>query len=72
MKRVRIKFSSVTHALNAKNIIEKNGGRVTIGKNTSPRKNEGCGYYIIVFGNTENYISLLEQNKVSIVGIDYI
>ncbi len=72
MKRVKIKFSSVTHALNAKKIIENNGGRVTIGKNTSPKKNEGCGYYIIVFGNTEKIVRLLEMNGVNAIGMDYI
>lgn len=72
MKRAIIKFSSVTHALNAKKVIENNGGRVTIGKKTSPKKNEGCGYYIIIFGNIEKFLKLLDVNNINIVGIDYL
>ncbi len=72
MKRARIKFSSVTHALNAKNIVEKNGGRVTIGKNTNPGKNEGCGYYVIIFGDIEKYLNIIKINQIKVIGIDYI
>ena len=72
MKRARIKFSSVTHALNAKSIVEKNGGRVTIGKNTNPGKNEGCGYYVIIFGDTDKYLNIIKVNQIKVIGIDYI
>ena len=72
MKRVRVKFSSVTHALNAKEIIEKNGGRVTIRKNVNPGKNEGCGYYIVIFGETEKYLNIIKINGIKIAGYDYL
>ena len=72
MKRVKIKFSSVTHTMNAKQIIEENGGRVKVGKNTTPGKNEGCGYYLIVYGNIEKYLKLLKINNVKFIGFDYI
>lgn len=72
MKRVRVKFSSVTHALKAKEIIEKNGGRVTIRKNVNPGKNEGCGYYIVIFGDTEKYLNIIKINGIKIVGYDYL
>ena len=72
MKRVKIKFSSVTHAMTAKEIIEKNGGRVTVGKSTNPDRNEGCGYFLIVIGNTDKYLKILKLNNVKNVGFDYI
>ncbi len=72
MKRVKIKFSSVTHAMSAKDIIQKNGGRVTIGKNTNPGKNEGCGYFIIAVGDTEKFFKVLKSNNIKFVGFDYV
>ncbi|MBR5246619.1 MAG: hypothetical protein IKV25_04525 [Clostridia bacterium] len=72
MKRVKIRFSSVTHALSAKEIISKNGGRVTMGKNTNYGKNEGCGYYLIIIGDVEKYTNLIKFNKIKVVGIDYL
>ena len=64
MKRVKIKFSSVTHAMNAKDVIQKNGGRVSIGKNTNVGKNEGCGYFLVVFGETEKFLKILKKKVV--------
>ncbi len=72
MNRAKIKFSSVTHALNAKSIIEKNGGRVTIGKSTNPKNNEGCGYFIIAFGDIDKYIKILKINNIKLIGYDYL
>ncbi len=72
MKRVKIKFSSVTHAMNAKDVIQKNGGRVSIGKNTNPGRNEGCGYFLIVLGDTERFLKILKINNIKFVGFDYL
>lgn len=68
MNRVKIKFSSVTHALRAKEIIEQNGGKVIIRKNTNPSRNEGCGYSIIASGNTDKIINLIKINKIKYIG----
>lgn len=72
MKRVKLKFSSVTHAMNAKDVIQKIGGRVSIGKNTNVGKNEGCGYFLVVFGETEKFLKILKINNIKFVGFDYI
>ena len=71
MDRVNIKFSSVTHALRAKEINEQNGGRVIIRKNPHPLKNEGCGYILIVTGDTVKIINLLKLNKINYIGYVY-
>lgn len=68
VNRVKIKFSSVTHALRAKEIIEQNGGKAIIRKNTNPSRNEGCGYSITVTGNTEKIINLININKIRYIG----
>ncbi len=68
MNRVNIKFSSVTHAFRAKEIIEQNGGKAIVRKTASSLKNEGCGYSVIVTGNINKIMSLLKINKVSYIG----
>lgn len=70
MNKAVIRFSSVTYALIAKEIAEKNGGRVTVRKNPNPKKNEGCGYSLIVVGNTEKIINMLKLNRVRFLGYE--
>ncbi len=67
-----MKFSSVTHALRAKEIIEQNGGRVILRKNLNPSKNEGCGYSVIATGNVDKIISIININKISYIGYEYL
>ena len=68
----KIKFSSVTHALKAKEIIENMGFRAKINKNTNPSKNEGCGYSIIFIGDVNRVIIRLDINKVKYLGYELI
>lgn len=70
MNKAIIRFSSVTYALKAKEIAEKNGGRVTVRKNLNPKKNEGCGYSLIVMGNAEKIINMLNLNRVKYIGYE--
>ncbi len=72
MNKAVIRFSSVTYALKAKEIAEKNGGRTTLRKNPNPRKNEGCGYSLIVVGNTEKILNILNLNRVKYVGYEMV
>lgn len=72
MNKAVIRFSSVTYALKAKEIAEKNGGRATLRKNPNPRKNEGCGYTLIVAGNTEKIINMLTLNRVRFIGYEMV
>lgn len=64
MNKAIIKFSSVTFALKAKDIIEYAGGRASMRKNPGPSKNEGCGYSLIVSGDINVMINLLDMNKI--------
>lgn len=72
VKRANIKFSSVTYAFKAKEIIEQNGGKVSIRKNPNPKKGEGCGYSLTVYGNVDKYINLIKINKIKYIGIVYV
>lgn len=72
VNRVNIKFSSVTYAFKAKEIIEQNGGRVSLIKNPNPKKGEGCGYSLTVYGNVDKYIKLIKINKIKYIGIVYL
>ena len=71
VNRVIIKFSSVTHALRAKEIVEQRGGKAIIRKNSNPPRIEGCGYSMIVSENTD-VINLLKINHVKYIGYELI
>ena len=72
MNKAVIRFSSVTYALKAKEIAEKNGGRATLRRNPNPRKNEGCGYSLVVVGNVEKIINMLNLNRVRFIGYEMV
>lgn len=68
----KIKFSSVTHTLKAKEIIENLGYKTKINKNTNPRNNEGCGYSIAFNGDINRVINRLDMKKVKYLGYELI
>ncbi len=72
MNKAIIRFSSVTYTLKAKEIAEKNGGRAAVRKNPKPKKNEGCGYSLIVVGNIEAIINMLNINKIKYLSYELI
>ncbi len=67
-----MKFTSITHALRAKEIIENNGGQAKIRKNLNPSKNEGCGYSVIATGNINKILSIININKINYIGYEYL
>ncbi len=68
----KIKFSSVTHALKAKEIIEKMGHKVKINKNLNPSKNEGCGYSITFLGDINRVTIQLDIHKIKYLGYELV
>ena len=68
----KIKFSSVTHALKAKEIIEKMGYRVKINKNSNPSKNEGCGYSVNFLGDINRVTIQLDIHKIKYLGYELV
>ncbi len=72
LNKAYIKFSSVTHAMRAKEIIEKYGYNIVIKRNTNNIKKEGCGYILLVKGDTDNLINLLKINQIKYIGYDFL
>ena len=68
----KIKFSSVTHALKAKEIIENMGYKTRINKNLTPSKNEGCGYSLNFTGDINKVCVRLDIQKVSYLGYELV
>lgn len=48
MQNEYIKFSSVTTAQRAQQVLAKNGVKARVGKNPDPKRSEGCGYAVFV------------------------
>ena len=68
----KIKFSSVTHALKAKEIIEKMGYRAKVNKNSNPSKTEGCGYSINFLGDINRVTIQLDIHKIKYIGYELV
>jgi|GEM_PF-6799141 len=72
MNKIRIKFSSVTYALKAKEIIENNGGSATMRRNSNNTNANDCGYMLVATGNVNKLINLLNINRVKYTGYEMI
>lgn len=72
MNNAIVKFTSVTYALKAKEIIEKYGGKAVLRKNNKMTVGEGCGYKLIVNGNINRIINLLDLNRIKYSGYEMI
>ncbi len=72
MNKMIVKFSSVTYAMKAKELISRNGGRATVRKNPKPSKNEGCGYILTVNGNPDKIIFLFDSNGIKYVSYEMV
>ena len=72
MNKAIVKFSSVTYALKAKKLVENYGGKAIIRKNTKSTAGEGCGYRLIITGNINKIINLLDLNRVKYVSYEMI
>ncbi len=72
MNKAVVKFSSVTYAMKAKMVVEKNGGNAFLRKNTKINSDEGCGYSLVVSGNINKMLTLLDLNKVKYLNYELI
>lgn len=70
MDKVIFKFNSITYAIKAKNTAEKLGAKTRIMKNPSPKKGEGCGYSLTVFGNADEIKNAFDIGKIKYTGIE--
>ena len=72
MNKAIVRFTSVTYAMKAKNIVESNGGKVTVKRNSKPMAKEGCGYALLISGNIDKMINLFDLNRVKYIGYELI
>lgn len=70
MDRAIIKFSSVTHAMSAKDIAQKMGYSVSMRKNPNPQKDEGCGYSLAINHNPDTLLNKLDSNYIKYLGYE--
>ena len=66
MKKLNLKFVSVTYALKAKDILNEQGIKSYVKKNPNPKKGEGCGYYLLIPKAPDNTANMLK-----IRGLDF-
>ena len=60
-----VKVGSVTHAIKAKDVLNANGIRAQIVRNTINNKNESCGYLVAVnsdISRVESLVVILQEN----------
>lgn len=72
MNKAIVKFSSVTYAMKARVVVESNGGKALIRRNTKMTNKEGCGYSLVIEGNISRYLRLFELNRVKYVSYEMI
>lgn len=68
MSRSYLKVNSVTHAMKAKNVLSANGIYAQVVRNDNTGKREGCGYSVLIDGDTERAAEILRRNHVRILG----
>ncbi len=72
MNKAIVKFSSVTYAMKARVVVESNGGKAFIKRNTKMTNKEGCGYSLVIQGNISKLLNLLDLNRVKYVSYEMI
>lgn len=70
MNKATFKFSSITYAIKAKNTAERFGAKTKMQKNPNPKKGEGCGYSLVVFGDTDKIKESFDNGKIKYTGME--
>ena len=69
MDSVYFNVSSITNAMRGKNLLERNGIHGYINRTVDEEGNNGCGYSLLVSGDTAKAESLLRAAGVRILGV---
>ncbi len=67
MNKKGIKVSSVTFAIKARDLLQKNGYKAYLTRNPNPGNGEGCGYIIYVNNLDKQAFRILQNNGIKIV-----
>ncbi len=70
MGKANFKFTSITYAIKAKNTAERIGCKTKMQKNPHPKKGEGCGYSLIVYGDTGGAKNAFDSSKIKYTGYE--
>lgn len=70
MNKASFKFNSITYAIKAKNTAERFGCKTKMIKNPNPKKGDGCGYNLIVFGDTDELKKVFDRSKIKYTGYE--
>lgn len=68
LSKYYIKIGSVTHAMKGRDILNSEGYRALVRRNSNPGKKDGCGYAIYLDGDLENAVSVLKSRNVNVTG----
>lgn len=68
MDSVYFNVSSITNAMRGKELLERNGIHGYINRTVDEEGNNGCGYSLLVSGNTAKAESLLRASGIRITG----
>ena len=68
MDSVYFNVSSITNAMRGKNLLERNGIHGYINRTVDEEGNNGCGYSLLVSGDTATAESLLRASGIRITG----
>lgn len=70
MNRHVVITGSVTYAIRGRDILRKEGFRVTVERNASGIARFGCGYGIVVTGDIDAAVTILRNNGIKILEVD--
>ena len=71
MKNI-IVTGTVTYAIRGRDILRNNGINASVERNTSGLGRYGCGYGIVVNGNIDKAVDLLNKNSIKIIDVNMI
>ena len=61
-------MGSVTNALRGKSVLEKNGYRAFLQRHTNTNDQNGCGYRLRVWGDSQKALMLLQKAGIKVRG----
>lgn len=66
-----IKFSSITYAQMARDVLSNYGIRSSVGRNTNPDRKQGCNFALFVDNNVlEKAFSIVQNNRIKNMGYE--
>ena len=72
MGKAYIKVNSVTHAIKAKDVLNSNGIRAQITRNSNNGKNESCGYLVTIDSDITRAEKILGSHHIKTLGTGYL